>query len=617
MDDYIELEYNDLHVEFSYGPMDWETGLGEKDFDGDIHYVYRADVDSVKEEIADLIPDEEFEEITKDAEDEDEAIYAYIDEHLDDLVTKYEKQLLEIFRDSAEEAALEDESIVPSDDDPNSYWDTDAEYYGYVEESLDNKKTLQEDKSVDIWGTDLQSKFEFLREHKTYDSKFSRDCKVWDLGLTDKQYDYFHEFMESGALELFWESNKELAKDIYQEGRMGGHLVLGDGDSYNEPIYYDSDVFKYSTLDECFENWYYIEYNVYPEVVEDEAELEEARKEFAEWLEEAYDAVVDFDERTEELIDLLKKDIDSYIETVEADDPDITSTVADELDEMVDPELEKVGYEDEIDESYFADLDEIEDDFEDGEDGVDDIDESISGSPESEEWEAIVKKFVKKAGGEVLYISDNHFGWERPDGSMVKLTARDLENILKNTKFEEDTFEEYDECIHNAEDELPELDEAVSFNPDYDDDFGDRITSYDIYRASRDLDSSDEEAFEDRDPDRYDAAHAEEWMKKHPYGWYNSESDYGIGDEDTESLNEAAMSDLALEVQSEDDIVSKLENDINKLEEERNFLINQAPKEINKGGAFDSQEEIDDALEATERALRNTRLKLKIIRGTK
>ena len=34
------------------------------------------------------------------------------------------------------------------------------------------------------------------------------------------------------------------------------------------------------------------------------------------------------------------------------------------------------------------------------------------------------------------------------------------------------------------------------------------------------------------DPDEYDEGHAEEWMERHPYGWYNSESDYGTGDEE-------------------------------------------------------------------------------------
>ena len=37
------------------------------------------------------------------------------------------------------------------------------------------------------------------------------------------------------------------------------------------------------------------------------------------------------------------------------------------------------------------------------------------------------------------------------------------------------------------------------------------------------------------DPDEYDEGHAKEWMERHPYGWYNSESDYGTGDEEHEN----------------------------------------------------------------------------------
>ena len=40
---------------------------------------------------------------------------------------------------------------------------------------------------------------------------------------------------------------------------------------------------------------------------------------------------------------------------------------------------------------------------------------------------------------------------------------------------------------------------------------------------------------DDNDPDNgndYDPEHAEEWMKRHPNGWYNNENDKGTGDED-------------------------------------------------------------------------------------
>ena len=58
---------------------------------------------------------------------------------------------------------------------------------------------------------------------------------------------------------------------------------------------------------------------------------------------------------------------------------------------------------------------------------------------------------------------------------------------------------------------------------------------YDVFEAP--LEDDDDEEFDDwdddePDPDEYDADHAAEWMEKHPHGWYNSESDYGTGDED-------------------------------------------------------------------------------------
>ena len=41
----------------------------------------------------------------------------------------------------------------------------------------------------------------------------------------------------------------------------------------------------------------------------------------------------------------------------------------------------------------------------------------------------------------------------------------------------------------------------------------------------------DNEDYED-DNDYYDAEHAQEWMERNPYGYYNSEKDYGVDDED-------------------------------------------------------------------------------------
>ena len=44
------------------------------------------------------------------------------------------------------------------------------------------------------------------------------------------------------------------------------------------------------------------------------------------------------------------------------------------------------------------------------------------------------------------------------------------------------------------------------------------------------IDLVEEEDIED--DDYYDAEHAQEWMERNPHGYYNSEKDYGVDDED-------------------------------------------------------------------------------------
>ena len=81
---------------------------------------------------------------------------------------------------------------------------------------------------------------------------------------------------------------------------------------------------------------------------------------------------------------------------------------------------------------------------------------------------------------------------------------------------------------------------------------------------------------------------------------------------DDSPLNEAYMSELDMEL-DDPKYKEKLERNVRDLKNELHFLRNQAPKEIRKGGAFESQEEIDDAIETTQRALDIEQAKLDII----
>lgn len=126
-EDVVDLEYNDLHVEFDYGPRDWETGTGTEYFDGEIDYTYTVDKQSIDEFLVDL--DDlynDYPEFAKavDADDYD-GYYGFIDDHFDELVEKYYDKILEHFRDDAEREAVEET-------DPEEYLSRyEPDYDGY------------------------------------------------------------------------------------------------------------------------------------------------------------------------------------------------------------------------------------------------------------------------------------------------------------------------------------------------------------------------------------------------------------------------------------------------------------------------------------------------------
>lgn len=82
---------------------------------------------------------------------------------------------------------------------------------------------------------------------------------------------------------------------------------------------------------------------------------------------------------------------------------------------------------------------------------------------------------------------------------------------------------------------------------------------------------------------------------------------------DDSPINEGEMSELDIERQEDPELLDHLRKEIDDLNNELDFLKNQAPKEIRRGGAFDSQYEIEDAIKATERELKRTTAKYKIL----
>lgn len=205
-------------------------------------------------------------------------------------------------------------------------------------------KYLKESDSLSI-----QDKFNYLKSYPTYDSSsgkaYTRPCKVYDLGLTDEQTNEFFKFLEDGGLEAFWNAHEYDSLNIYQEGRMGGHLIL-------DPQIVDPYVFdEFNSYEEYLQD--YLDSNYYPDLETSEGDLEysseqieNATSEVNSEISGAYDALVDFDNRVDALIRDLKGTLDLRINDSDIDDLDESldnSKSVDQVKNILQPLVTKEG----------------------------------------------------------------------------------------------------------------------------------------------------------------------------------------------------------------------------------------------------------------------------------
>lgn len=163
-----------------------------------------------------------------------------------------------------------------------------------------------------------------------------------------------------------------------------------------------------------------------------------------------------------------------------------------------------------------------------------------------------IEATCKKCGGEIAVSYDEKTavadfvctkcGHRIPDNKLSKETKKAMrENQAKNLK----VAGSYTDSV--CEDYIKMLDDL-----DLDD------THYDYYREAlealhegssnpndthgyKSMDDVLKDAENFANGDYYDDGHAKEWMEKHPYGWYNSENDYGTGDEDDRFASRKAI----------------------------------------------------------------------------
>lgn len=236
---------------------------------------------------------------------------------------------------------------LPKEDDAviNSYFrSTDramAEKVTTKKGSNKLNKYLKEDDNT----LSIQDKFNYLKSYPTYNSRsgsgkaYTRPCKVYDLGLTDEQKGEFFKFLEDGGLEAFWNAHEYDSLNIYQEGRMGGHLIL-------DPQIVDPYVFdEFDSYEEYLQD--YLDSNYYPDLETPEGDLEysseqieNATSEVNSEISDAYDALVDFDNRVDALIRDLKGTLDLRINDSDIDN---LNESIDEVKNILQPLVTKDG----------------------------------------------------------------------------------------------------------------------------------------------------------------------------------------------------------------------------------------------------------------------------------
>ena len=238
-------------------------------------------------------------------------------------------------------------------------------------------------------------------------------------------------------------------------------------------------------------------------------------------------------------------------------------------------------------------------------------------------FDSVAEEYVMIFGDSDLYT---------PENSEADVTFDDKEEAYEwFNSYEGFTDEDFDECLH------PQCESNIqSATP--------RRTIYD---------EVDIEEYDDEDPDFLDlyGAHGEyeddySVQRKHPLKedtvkqgskWVNKGKEGTHGkfktkkeadaqrkamfangyresfEYDDNPVNEGAFKDIVTSAIDDPDYRKRLEDNIHALEREVDFLENQAPKEIRRGGAFDSQAEIDAAMQDVMRELNKERYKLRIL----
>ncbi len=224
--DSIELHYDSLTTEITTRviPATLEDPADYEEDEYTDEYDFEVDTDTIEEVLwNEFITEEDVADVPGGLEAlEDEAAWkAFLDTHFEDLLEKYNDQLLEYFREDAEEAAREDFQTRYNNEADDWY------YEGFEAPSKEMSEDISTSNTASSWS--LQPvELEYLNLEVTVQGR-KRDVDDWDEEETFVPY-YLYKADPTSVAEVLW----DLMTDEDVAEVPGGFEALEDDAAFDE-----------------------------------------------------------------------------------------------------------------------------------------------------------------------------------------------------------------------------------------------------------------------------------------------------------------------------------------------------------------------------------------------
>ena len=497
MNDTVELYYDDIEVSGYYGPIDWETGYPEKEYNETVSWVYTVDRDDIFVDLEEFIAEES-------PELSDGQLEMIVSENFDELVDKYYQQLLDKYRRYAEEEANE-----------KYEYDEYGHYLDAIGESVNIREALNK---IDC---NTCGKYDLLNMYDCSDMPVEKKAKLAEMLKENVSADKLYEYMDEESpwqigLELFADNGKEYKViSVIDEREVDGYELSIVGAIGNE-------------LSNADEEVYFV---------------------------------------------LLDSDIEwGPVDTAE----------------------EAIEWASDVRDGYYSDDEDYEEEWPDADDDIDFIDLYGAQGEYNDDYgiqkRHSMKEFISddwsdtlETGGEPSYCPDCGVRFVRDEeGNAVCPECKRTPHQIEMDKRKNESLKGKDDAFGESldEDTIKQGKHWVNKG---------KAGTHGKFATKKEADAQRKAMFAN--------GYKESIKKACRRG---------------NAMNEGAMKEIDLEIQEAggvDAYIDSLESQLRNISREMRFLRGQARREMKAGGAYDSVDEINDALKATEREYNEVRKK--------